>query len=159
MTRARTVAIGVAAAAALGAFAATVIGGEGPDAPGNTPPPGLEFAKGERVKVPGVEAKQGQASRVIYVETPKDQPISIDPGDGGGTIGKCPKGSSATNGYYYKPGVFESFGLDEQGSFPVGPYEGHAPAPPQKWGFYWENETDGQVITGVILGMVCDRDG
>ena len=89
--------------------------------------------------------------KVFYYET--SRPITVPVGDsqgfGGETIEKCPKGSIATNGYWYIKGQYAGFGLDDQGSSPAGF---------RRWTFYWQNET-GEEIPGVTLGMVCDSDG
>ena len=110
--------------------------------------------------------KGAPGSRIAYYET--TEPLSaIPPGPGGYIFRKCPKGSVAVNGYYYKAvpdgedegterdGVFVGFGLDDQGSSPAGYKSGRST------GTTWPRTPEGQSveIDGVIAGIVCDKDG
>ncbi|MEO8092516.1 MAG: hypothetical protein ABI726_07405 [bacterium] len=136
---------------ALGALAATVIGGEDKSqAPGNPPPPGFEqVVDADRVQgdPPGGRPSTAKGPRVFYYET--STPLTVPDGPGGMIVKKCPKGSIATNGYWYIDQIFDGFGLSDQGSSPAGF---------RRWAFYWRNESGGP-IENLILGMVCDRDG
>ena len=148
MSRGRAAAAGAAAIAALGVLAGTVVGGDPPaQVPGNPPSKGTDVVVAERVGDPPLGRPQAKDPRVFYYET--QQPVTIQPGPGGEVIGKCPRGSIATNGYWYIEGTYAGFGLDDQGSSPAGF---------RRWAFYWENERT-EAIDGVTLGMVCDRDG
>lgn len=164
MTRTTIGVLAALAAAALAAFATTVIGGETDAGPGNTPPPNTEGLATKRVApaAGGMRAKHGGPNpRVVYYET--TNPVDdIQPGPGGYIFEKCPKGSVVVNGYYFQTipgetepvGVFEGFGLDDQGSSPAG-Y--------RKWAFYWDNVATDQGgptdIDGVTFGIICDKDG
>lgn len=152
MVRARTVAIGAITVVALGAFAATVIGGEDEgQPPGNPPAADAEVIRAQRVDGPGGplgwRPRRGKDPRVFYFET--QTPLTVPMGPGGEIIEKCPKGSIATNGYWYIKETFQGFGLSDQGSSPAGF---------RRWAFYWENESPAE-IQNLTLGMVCDRDG
>ena len=152
MVHARAIAALILAAAGLAALAANVIGGETPGPPGNPPGPNASALEVERVAGPA--GKRAPKPRVFYLET-RQALNDIPPGPGGEIIEKCPKKSVAINGYFYKKELFTGFGLDEQGSSPAGF---------RKWAFYWDNvatdtEGKGVEIDGVILGMVCDKDG
>ena len=153
MVRARTAAIGAVTVVALGALAATVIGGEGESQiPGNPPPKGFEqvidvqpvSGSGDPVDGRPSTAKDPQ---VFYFETRK--PLTVPTGPGGKIVEKCPKGSIATNGYWYIEGTYQGFGLTDQGSSPAGF---------RRWAFYWRNDSPAE-IKNLTLGMVCDRDG
>jgi hypothetical protein len=135
--------------------AGAVIGGVGKEGPGNVPAKGAEQIRVEPVPVQQVGSKRGSApGKIVYYETSDPLP-PIPPGPGGYVFRKCPQGSSAVNGYYYRRGIFEGFGLDDQGSSPVG-Y--------RKWAFYWDNvaqDSGGKpmALEGVTVGIVCDRAG
>lgn len=147
MIRVRTVAIGAATVAALGVLAGTVIGGKAP-VPGNPPSAGAEVLQAKRVGGPPIgRPDAGKDPKVFYFET--REPMTVQPGAGGEMIEKCPKGSIATNGYWYVKGIYSGFGLSDEGSSPAGF---------RRWAFYWDNETT-EAIENVTLGMVCDRDG
>ena len=149
MARARMAAIGVLTVVAVGALAATVIGGEdeGPDGPGNPPAAGVEVVGTDRVSGPQGRPSTAKGPNVFYYET--RAPLTVAPGRGGALIEKCPKGSIATNGYWYIKKTFQGFGLSDQGSSPAGF---------RRWAFYWEN-LNAEEIQNLTLGMVCDRDG
>ncbi len=155
--------VGGLVALALGA--GTVIGGIASKGPGNLPAPDAAELRAS-AGIERVAAKGGQPSRIVYFETTGPLP-AIPPGPGGYIFRQCPKGSVAVNGYYYQQGpdgkdpdsdpdgVFEGFGLDDQGSSPAG-Y--------RRWAFYWDNQaTDpgGQpmALEGVTAGIICDKDG
>lgn len=148
---------------ALGA--GTVIGGIAGTGPGNVPVPGAQEPS-ETYPIERVSAKRGSKSKIAYYETTQPLP-PIPPGPGGYIFRKCPKSSVAVNGYYYRQvpdgpdpggepdGVFEGFGLDDQGSSPAGF---------RRWAFYWDNvATDAEQtpvpLDGVTMGIVCDKDG
>jgi len=140
--------------AALALFVGAVVGGEAEQGPGNVPPAGTDFVRAIPVTGPaGKPGKGGSAPLVFYRESKPLDPVK--PGPGGEIVGKCPKGSLAINGYYFRRGEYGGFGLDHQGSSPAGK---------RKWAFYWDNvATDDQdrpiEIDGVVLGLVCDKDG
>jgi hypothetical protein len=161
-TRTRIAVACALAAAALAALATGVLGGPADTGPGPHPakggPAGESVLTAQRVREPSGPAKGAPNPRVFYLETTR--PVDdIVPGPGGYVLKKCPKGSRAINGYYFQTdsegyGVFEGFGLDDQGSSPFGFH---------KWGFYFDNvATDQGVpaeIDGVTFGIVCDKDG
>jgi hypothetical protein len=143
-------------AVALGAVAVGVIAGAPDSGPGIEPT--AEAPSLRAHAVPGGPPKRGQSPpRIVYLET--TYPVNdIKPGRGGYIIERCPKSSVAVNGYYFQRvddgsggtvGVFEGFGLDDQGSSPAG-Y--------RKWAFYYDNVTT-QEIDGVTFGLICDKDG
>ena len=145
-----------ASAVALAGLAATVIGQATDDGPGNTPVPGDVRALDSH-PVAGPPGKRGFEGQIVYRETERLGPIATGPG--GAIVEKCPRGSIAINGYYYQEvynqtngeweGVFDGFGLDDQGSSPAGW---------RRWAFYWDNVA-GKPIEGVRLGLICDKDG
>lgn len=150
MVRARTAAIGAITVVAVGALAATVIGGEDESqVAGNPPPKGFEQVVGtHRVNGPlGGRPSAAKGPQVFYYET--RTPLTVPTGPGGKIVEKCPKGSIATNGYWFIDQKFVGFGLSDQGSSPAGF---------RRWAFYWDNES-GAEIQNLTLGMVCDRDG
>jgi hypothetical protein len=124
-----------------------VIGGQddGSQVPGNPRPAGFEgVLDTDRV---GMRPSTAKEPKVFYFET--SAPMTVPPGRGGAIIEKCPKGSIATNGYWYIKKTYQGFGLSDQGSSPAGF---------RRWAFYWENVNDAE-IQKLTLGMVCDRDG
>ncbi len=151
------------AAAALAALATGVLGGPADTGPGPSPsagpPPAGSVLGADRVPDPSGAAKGAPNPRILYLETTEPE-NDIPPGPGGFVVKKCPKGSRAINGYYFQTdaegyGVFEGFGLDDQGSSPYGFH---------KWAFYFDNvATDDQglpvEIDGVTFGIICDKDG
>ena len=157
------IAAGGLVALALGA--GTVIGGIASKGPGNVPPSGVPELRAGTGEIERVASKGGSPSRIVYYETTGPLP-AIPPGPGGYIFRQCPKGSVAINGYYYQQGpdgkdpgsepdgVFEGFGLDDQGSSPAG-Y--------RRWAFYWDNvATSGDEpaeLEGVTAGIICDKDG
>jgi hypothetical protein len=165
MTRFRIGALTALATAALAAFAATVIGGESAEGPGNAPAAGAESLRAMPVSGPGYE-KGGWGGRISYFET--DPVDDIPPGPGGRIVGRCPNGTVVINGYYFQEdeignGVFVGFGLDDQGSSPVGYANPDVRKPPRKWAFYWDNVAQAQGggptdIDGVTFGLICERD-
>jgi hypothetical protein len=161
-TRKRIAGAGALAAGALAALATGVLGdpadtGPGP-APGPTAPAAGSVLTAERVPEPGGPAKGAASPRVFYLETTQPE-NDIPPGPGGFVIKRCPKGSSAINGYYFQTvdggGVFRGFGLDDQGS---------SPFRSRKWAFFFDNVAEDDQgypveIDGVTFGLVCDKDG
>ncbi len=151
MVRARRAAIGAVTVVALGTLAATVLGGQNQSqVPGNPPPKGFEQVVDAHRVIGPPDGRPSMAKdpQVFYFEN-RDEPLTVAPGPGGKIVEKCPKGSIATNGYWYIKGTFTGFGLTDQGSSPAGF---------RRWAFYWQNDSPTE-IRNLILGMVCDRDG
>lgn len=154
--RKRTGATGALTAAALGALAVGVIAGPPDPGPGIDPVAAAPTVRAHAVPSHGPSKSGKEPPRILYLETtdPRDD---IPTGPGGYIIERCPKGSVAINGYYFQTipdsgkgtGVFDGFGLDDQGSSPAG-Y--------RKWAFYWDN-VSGAEIDGVTFGLICDKDG
>jgi hypothetical protein len=147
----------VVAAAALGALAATVVGDPGEGGPGIVPAADAPTLEAQRVPAPAAAKGGEQGPRVVYKET-ANRIDGIPPGPGGYIVEKCPKSSVAVNGYYFQEvrgetggwvGVFDGFGLDDQGSSPAG-Y--------RRWAFYYDNLAPA-AIDGVTFGIICDKDG
>ncbi|MGH2952197.1 MAG: hypothetical protein ACRDKX_09150 [Solirubrobacterales bacterium] len=143
----------VAIAAAAGAGAVLAGGsGSGPGQGGG--PVEIRTVEAERVAVPSSSPASARADaaarkpkrgrpRVVYLET---DPQTVPVGKTGFLIGRCAPRAKALNGYYFVPGQFNGFGLENEGDSPSGP---------RRWAFYLDAEAPSTGISGVVFGVVC----
>ena len=145
---------GVAALASVAvvAGAGSVLAGESDQGPGQDRDVEVRTVTAERVGAPvaaravatkaaAQKPRKKRKPELIYLETP---PQTIAAGPTGFRVAKCPKRSSAINGYYYVGGTSGSVGLDNQGDHPV---QGL-----RRWGFYLDSPAG---VSGVTFGLIC----
>ena len=141
------------ASVAVVAGAGSVLAGESNQGPRQVSEPSeLRKVTAERVSAASAAramatpaAKRATRERkpeLVYLETP---PQTLVPGPTGFRVGKCPKRSSAINGYYYMAGTQAGFGLDNQGDSPIKGL--------RQWAFYLDGGTAG--ATNVTFGLIC----
>jgi hypothetical protein len=148
-----------AAVAALGAGAlgaSGVLAGESSDGPGQVAGATSLRLDTERVAGPssgsasaaGLDQTAGrQRANQVRLTFRETDPLTLDPGRVGTTVGPCPVRSKVINGYYFVAGTFTGFGLDNQGDSPRGL---------RRWAFYLENENPAPV-TNVTFGIICAK--
>jgi hypothetical protein len=154
MRRKVGVTVGVVAALAAAGAGVVLAGGSG-DGPGQGAGPGeMRAVEAKRVAAPTSFPASGRAAtasprpqrkrpQVIYLET---EPQTLPAGKTGFVIGNCAPKAKALSGYYFVPGQFNGFGLENEGDSPAGE---------RRWAFYLDAEAPSTGVGGVVFGLVC----